>query len=96
MADKPSNVTATCPVCGMSRFQSSSETPADTDVLTCESCGLKLSYAFLLRRMEQAPAAPEEMPASLEEASAAPNRAPVKARKRKKARKKPALKGADA
>jgi hypothetical protein len=74
MADKPSIVTATCPVCGMSRFQSSSETLQDTAVLTCESCGLKLSYAFLLRRMEQAPAAPApaEVPA------------PRKARKKRK------------
>jgi uncharacterized Zn finger protein (UPF0148 family) len=76
MADKPSIVTATCPVCGMSRFQSSGETLEDTDVLTCESCGLKLSYAFLRRRMEEAPAAPEPAPA------------PAEVPARKKARKK--------
>jgi hypothetical protein len=89
MADKPSNVTATCPVCGMSRFQGSSQTPEDADVMTCESCGLKLSYAFLLRRMEQPVRAPEPAPAAREETPAAPKRSPAKARKRK-ARKKPA------
>jgi len=80
MADKPSIVTAKCPVCGMSRFQGASETPDDADVLTCESCGFKLSYAFLRRRMEQAHSAPEQ---------AAVEPATVKARKQKKPRKKP-------
>jgi hypothetical protein len=75
MADKPSIVTATCPVCGMSRFQGSGEALQDTDVLTCESCGLKLSYAFLRRRMEQAPSASEPAPAEVP--------APRKARKKR-------------
>jgi hypothetical protein len=74
MADKPSIVTATCPVCGMSRFQGSSEPIDDADVLTCESCGLKLSYAFLRRRMGEAPPAPE--PATAE--------APARRKARKK------------
>ena len=80
----------------MSRFQGSSGALEDADVLTCESCGFKLSYAFLRRRMEQAHSAPQQAPAAREEARPAMEPAPVKARKRKKARKKPGLKGADA
>ena len=78
MADKPISITAVCPVCGTSRFQGSGETLQPEDVLTCESCGLKLSYAFLQARMEETPAAPEE--------------AQVEPPKRTKARKKPAAK----
>jgi hypothetical protein len=62
----------------MSRFQGASQTPEDADVLTCESCGFKLSYAFLRRRMEQARSAPEQLPAE----APAP-RKPRKQRKRK-------------
>jgi uncharacterized ParB-like nuclease family protein len=76
MADKPINITALCPVCGTSRFHGSAETLQPADVLTCESCGLKLSYAFLQTRMEETPAAQEQ----------------VKRPKRTRARKKPAAK----
>jgi hypothetical protein len=60
MADKPTSITALCPVCGTtSRFHGSGEILQPADVLTCESCGLKLSYAFLQTRMpEQAQVEP--------------------------------------
>jgi hypothetical protein len=60
MVDKPISITALCPVCGTARFHGSGETLQPEDVLTCESCGLKLSYAFLQTRMEETPPAPEQ------------------------------------
>jgi RNase P subunit RPR2 len=63
MADKPTSITALCPVCGTtSRFHGSAETLQPEDVLTCESCGLKLSYAFLQTRMEDREQARVERP----------------------------------
>jgi hypothetical protein len=62
MADKPINIAALCPVCGTSRFHGSAETLQPEDVLTCESCGLKLSYAFLQTRMEDREQAQVERP----------------------------------
>jgi hypothetical protein len=60
MADESISITSLCPVCGTtSRFHGSGETLQPADVLTCESCGLKLSYAFLQTRMEETPTAPE-------------------------------------
>jgi transcription elongation factor Elf1 len=55
MADEPISITALCPVCGSTtRFRGTGEVLQPADVLSCESCGLKLSYAFLQSRMEQA------------------------------------------
>jgi hypothetical protein len=77
MADEPISVTALCPVCGTtSRFRGSGGNLQPADVLTCESCGLKLSYAFLQTRMDESPAVPQE----------------VKPPKPAKARKKPPAK----
>ena len=54
MADQPISITVLCPVCGKtSQFQGSAETLQPADVLTCASCGLKLSYAFLQPRMTE-------------------------------------------
>jgi hypothetical protein len=73
MADEPISITALCPVCGTtSRFRGSGETLEPVDVLTCEACGLKLSYAFLQQRMEQAQVDPPK---------------PAKARKKRPAKK---------
>jgi transcription elongation factor Elf1 len=59
MPDKPISITALCPVCGKaSRFQSSAETLQLADVLTCQSCGLKLSYKFLQPRITEQQAEP--------------------------------------
>jgi hypothetical protein len=48
-------VVAECPACGERRFRAPREAPEPGDVLTCESCGLKLSYAFLQARAEPPP-----------------------------------------
>jgi hypothetical protein len=56
MADPLHLVVAECPACGERRFRATREAPEPGDVLTCESCGLKLSYAFLQARSEPAPA----------------------------------------
>lgn len=53
MADKSTSIAAVCPICGTSRFHASGETLQPADVLTCESCGLKLSYAFIQQRMQE-------------------------------------------
>ena len=56
MADVPQLVVAQCPACGERRFRAaSSAPPAPDDILTCEACGLKLTYAFLQSRMAPAP-----------------------------------------
>jgi len=63
MPDHPQQVVAECPACGERRFRAEREAPEPGDILTCEACGLKLSYAFLSSRSEQAPpAAPEQRP----------------------------------
>lgn len=49
-------VAAECPTCGKRRFLAGREPPEPEDILTCESCGLKLSYGFLRSRLE--PTAP--------------------------------------
>ena len=50
-------VIAECPVCGAGRFHAPREAPEDADVLTCESCSLKLTYGFLQARLGKAAAA---------------------------------------
>jgi hypothetical protein len=56
MADHPKLVDAECPACGERRFRAEREAPEPGDILTCESCGLKLSHAFLQSRKPQQPA----------------------------------------
>jgi hypothetical protein len=76
MADPPKLVEVECPACGERRFRAQREAPEPGDILTCESCGLKLSYGFLQSRMGGTPAAP-------------PEQGPVKsAARKKKARRK--------
>jgi hypothetical protein len=75
MADPSKLVVAECPACGERRFRAEHEAPEPSDILTCESCGLKLSYAFLQSRTEPTSAAPEQ--------------APTKAPRRRKKRKTP-------
>jgi hypothetical protein len=76
MADHPKLLEVECPACGERRFRAQREAPEPGDILTCEACGLKLSYAFLQSRMG--------------EASATPQQTPVKpATRRKKAKRKP-------
>lgn len=62
MADHPQLVVAECPACGERAFRAEREAPEPGDILTCDACGLKLSYAFLQSRVEQAPATPEQTP----------------------------------
>ena len=50
MADQPPAVVAECPACGGRGFKATGESLQPGDILTCESCGLKLSYAFLQSR----------------------------------------------
>jgi len=57
MADHPHPVLAECPACGERRFRAEREAPEPGDIVTCESCGLKLTFAFLRARMGRAPAA---------------------------------------
>jgi predicted RNA-binding Zn-ribbon protein involved in translation (DUF1610 family) len=63
MTDHPKLVEVECPACGERRFRAEGEAPEPGDILTCESCGLKLSYGFLQSRMGGGtPAAPEKGP----------------------------------
>ena len=62
MADHPKLVDVECPACGERRFRAEREAPEPGDILACESCGLKLSYAFLQSRKGEAPAVPEQGP----------------------------------
>ena len=57
MADQPNIVSIACPVCGASRFEGPGPAPGPKDILTCQSCGTKLSYGFLQARSPQAPVA---------------------------------------
>jgi hypothetical protein len=54
---EPSLVIAECPACGEQRFRGPSEAPDDRDIVTCEYCGLKLTFGFLQSRMVKAAAA---------------------------------------
>jgi hypothetical protein len=63
MAEHPQLVVAECPACGERRFRAEREALEPGDIVTCEACGMKLSYAFLQSRIEQAPAAPKQSPA---------------------------------
>jgi DNA-directed RNA polymerase subunit RPC12/RpoP len=62
MADPPKLVEVECPACGERRFRAERESPEAGDILTCESCGLKLSYGFLQSRKGGASAPPEKGP----------------------------------
>ena len=48
------HIAVTCPICQHVGFNAVREAPAPTDVVTCASCGLKLSYGFLLRKLTPA------------------------------------------
>ena len=63
MADHPHPVLAECPACGERRFRAQREAPEPGDIVTCESCGLKLTFAFLRARMGETPAAAQPRPA---------------------------------
>jgi hypothetical protein len=77
---KIGRVSLACPICGATGFRSPHEEPEATDVLTCESCGLKVSYAFLLRQNLKTSTAPSE------ERIKASNRKPSRRRKTSKTR----------
>ena len=77
-------IKAECPACGERRFRAERDAPEPRDVLTCEACGLKLTYAFLRSRMEQAPDAPAQGPP----AAAEQGRAKLATRGRKARRKR--------
>ena len=47
-------VIAQCPACSADRFRAAREAPQASDILTCDSCGLKLTQGFLQSRMEAA------------------------------------------
>ena len=48
------HIAITCPICQGLGFNAGPQVPAPTDVVTCASCGLKLSYGFLLRKLAPA------------------------------------------
>lgn len=48
-----------CPICRSVGFNSVQPKPAPTEVVTCASCGLKLSYGFLLRKVAPVANQPE-------------------------------------
>jgi DNA-directed RNA polymerase subunit RPC12/RpoP len=83
MAD-PSIIQAECPTCGKRGFRAPRESLQPGDILTCESCGLKLSYAFLQTRLAPAGAAPERR-ALQAPAKRAKKRKTAKTRARKRA-----------
>jgi hypothetical protein len=62
MADHPKLIEVECPACGERRFRAEREGPEPGDILTCESCGLKLSYGFLQSRKGVPPSAAEQGP----------------------------------
>jgi hypothetical protein len=84
MADQRMGVTAACPVCGVSRFEAATDTLEAGDVLTCQSCGLKLSYAFLQPLIQQGSGAPG--PARLEKPKRSKAKRVPKAAKRKRSK----------
>jgi hypothetical protein len=51
MADASWIIIAECPACSEQRFRAPREAPESRDILTCDSCGLKLTYGFLQARM---------------------------------------------
>jgi hypothetical protein len=59
----PHSVLAECPACGERRFRAQREAPEPGDIVTCESCGLKLTCAFLRARMGRASVAAAPRPA---------------------------------
>jgi hypothetical protein len=79
MADQPSIVVIACPVCAASRFEAATSAPGPDDILTCQSCGTKLSYAFLHARAPQ----------TASDAAAPKVPKPARARKVKRAVRKP-------
>ena len=54
MSEPPFWVIAQCPACSAERFRAPREAPQASDILTCDSCALKLSYGFLQSRMDAA------------------------------------------
>jgi hypothetical protein len=50
MADPSDLIQAECPTCGKRGFRAPGGSLQPSAILTCESCGLKLSYAFLQTR----------------------------------------------
>jgi hypothetical protein len=82
MAD-PSTLQAECPTCGKRGFRAPRESLQPGDILTCESCGLKLSYAFLQSRLAPAQSAAPVHPIGA--AKRARKRKTAKARARKRA-----------
>ena len=82
--DKSGRFPASCPVCGGVGFRSPRENLESTDVLSCESCGVKLSYAFLRHQTAQASSrAAEEAAMKPSNRNRAPKRKAPKAPKRK-------------
>ena len=44
-------IAVACPICQNIGFNAEKDQPAPTEVVTCSSCGLKLSYGFLLQKL---------------------------------------------
>lgn len=53
MVVKIGRITAVCPLCGHSEFRAPRKRPKSMDVLTCEGCGTKFTYTFLLDQITQ-------------------------------------------
>lgn len=45
--------TLQCPVCGGTKFQAPSKTPAPNDPITCSACGKKINLAEEKQRLEE-------------------------------------------
>lgn len=80
MGHEPTGITAECPVCGVAFFKSSHDTLDASDILTCEGCGLKLSYGFLQSRIPKA----QEQSEQKDEGGGSPKPRKRKAAKRRK------------
>ena len=83
------HLAVTCPICQHVGFNAARDAPAPTDVVACASCGLKLSYGFLLRKLT--PASDDRKAAPLPTATRklpAARKPPIKRKLHKAKRKK--------
>ncbi len=83
------HIAVTCPICQHVGFNAARDAPAPTDVVSCASCGLKLSYGFLLRKLT--PASDDRKvpaPTAVVRKVAAARKPPIKRKLHKAKRKK--------